>query len=492
MMAALLWICVACNRTHGSQAGAKPVPDGTPVSGAVQVSDATPIPKVDRVFPLEDEPFHNTSDVFFTENFENPKNFKHPGNTENSGNLEDSWDLNARFHDTGGTENGLMRISDADAFSGTRAAHLTYVAKKNFPEGDDPGSAGWFWYFFGDNDLEGYPPIADTLTRTRLYARWYHKFEEGFSSQEGTGTLPPKMARMRCFDKTWRANYTVLFWIEGTDGHISIQQHTRAPGVEREWLPNYNTSFSLNDPGNIGRWIHFELGVTLGEGHHSDRVQAWADGKLICDIDKQDLAGGYRENTLNGMSWDCYWNGGAPRAQSRFYDDLVLSDSPIGPVRTDLTPCIKKAAYGSEYGKVLKEWQVEVAQTLQKPMSISEPRRKEPEMEYITVWQGKVSGKTDTVSVNSVRGTFTGPLSGSDQLEYNTLYSVRLRQRVKKTGWSEWSEWHSAFSTLWMPGPDSIHDRSQDPDPDAAPGSGPAPDPRKGPPEGYLTGHMIN
>jgi len=430
MMAVIIGMCSACTRSANTKASS--------------------IPKVDLVSSLAEEPFLNDPAVFFSENF------------------EITGDLETRFYDTGGIGKGRLRISDAEAFSGSGAAHITYVAKKDFPEGEDPGAAGWFWYFFGDNDLEGYSPIADTTVRTRLYARWYHKFEEGFSSQDSTGTLPPKMARMRCFDRTWKANYTVLFWIEGTDGHISIQQHTRAPGVHREWLPNHNTSFTLNNPGNIGRWIHFELGVTLGEGHYSDRVQAWADGKLICDMDKQDLAGGYRGNTLNAMSWDCYWNGGAPRVQSRFYDDLVLSDKPIGPVRTSLTPSIRKAAFQSKNGEALKEWQVEVAQARQIPMSTSDSLRKEPKMLYTTVWQGEVKGKVDTVSVNTYLGEFVGPLAGKEQLSYNTLYSIRIRQRVKRYGWSKWSEWHSCFSTTWMPGTE--------------------PDGRI-PAKGYLTGH---
>ncbi len=433
ILAVVLWICTACTWS------------------ADRKTPETSIPKIDKVIPLADNPFLEAPDVFFTENFE----------------FTD--DLNARFHDTGGIREGRMRISDTDAFSGSKAAHNTYMARKDFPVGEDPGGSGWFWYFFGDNKLEGYFPIANTKPRTRLFARWYHKFEEGFSSQDSSGTLPPKMARMRCFDATWKANYTVLFWIEGTDGHISIQQHTRAPGVLREWLPNYHTSFTLNNHRNIGRWIHFELGVSLGEGHFSDRVQAWADGKLICDMDKQDLAGGYRENTLNGMSWDCYWNGGAPRAESRFYDNLVLSSAPIGPVRTSLTPSIRKAVFKSENGEVLKEWQVEVAQTLQIPMSIGDSRDKEPTMQYITVWQGEVPGRADTVSVNKYQGNFTGPLNGKEQLQFNTLYSIRVRQRAIRSDWSDWSGWHSAFSTLWMPGTE--------------PGE-------RAPATGYLTGHI--
>ena len=168
-------------------------------------------------------------------------------------------------------------------------------------------------------------------------------------------------------------------------------------------------------------------------------MQAWADGILICDIDEQDLAGGYREQSLNGMSWDCYWNDGAPRAESRFYDDLVLSGQPIGPARISVTPTVRKAPCTDEEGQKQKEWQIEVAQTKQVPMSINDPGRLNPEMQYLTVWSGTVAGKTDTVTISAHHGEFAGPLKGKKQLDYNTLYSIRLRLRTKKLQWSEWS-----------------------------------------------------
>jgi hypothetical protein len=253
------------------------------------------------------------------------------------------------------------------------------------------------------------------------------------------------MARMRCFNTPWNAIYSILFWIEGKKGHISIQQHTRAPGVEREWLPNYNTSFYLNTPENLGRWIHFEMGVTLGEGHHSDQIQAWADGKLICDLANQDLAGGYRKQTLNAMLWDGYWNNGAPREESRFFDDLVLSQEPIGPARTSTNPVLEIAQSPNIQYPI--EYQIKVAQTIQQQMPINNPDRKQPIMQYLTVWSG--SGFSNTIQLNSATGKFTGLLKGKNQLDFNTLYSVQIRQRKENGKWTAWSQWHATFATQW-------------------------------------------
>jgi hypothetical protein len=384
-------------------------------------------PKINRVIPGTNNNTNLPNQVFYHQQFENIQH------------------LESEFHDTGQISDSTMRITNSDFHSGENALQNTYLPKTSFPKGTDPGISGWIWRFFGDNKINSPIPIIDTLSQTKVFARWYHKFEEGFSSQSETGTLPPKMARMRCFNTPWNAIYSILFWIEGKKGHISIQQHTRAPGVEREWLPNYNTSFYLNTPENLGRWIHFEMGVTLGEGHHSDQIQAWADGKLICDLANQDLAGGYRKQTLNAMLWDGYWNNGAPREESRFFDDLVLSQEPIGPARTSTNPVLEIAQSPNIQYPI--EYQIKVAQTIQQQMPINNPDRKQPIMQYLTVWSG--SGFSNTIQLNSATGKFTGLLKGKNQLDFNTLYSVQIRQRKENGKWTAWSQWHATFATQW-------------------------------------------
>ncbi len=402
------------------------------------------VPKINRVIPLSENKLQDLG-VFYFQNFENLAQLKN------------------EFHDSGNLSDSIMSISEVDAFSGRKAIQNSYIPVQKYKEGEDPGGSGWVWRFFGDNKIKTHIPVRDTTPQLQVFAGWYHKFEEGFSSQEGRGTLPPKMARMRCFTTPWKAVYSVLFWIEGPKGFITIQQHTKAPDVEREWLPNYNTSFNLNTPENLGRWIHFELGVTLGEGHHSDRIQAWADGQLICDIINQDLAGGHRSETLNAMSWDGYWNGGSPREQSRFFDDLVLSKRPVGPARTGNNPIIEISRQPG--GDLTKKYQIEVAQTIQHPLPITDPARKQPKLNYTVVWRGE--SNENKVEVNTGNGSF---LNGKNLLDYNTLYSVRIRQQNEPGEWSEWSPWHAAFATQWAPGT--------------------TPENRL-PPKGYLLGHSL-
>lgn len=419
---------------------------GVMVSSVVEAAPAG-TPKVERVKPLEPDPLKTAPGVFFFED------------------LETISDLKERFQDRGLSE-GRFRISDVDYFSGKKSIQQTYIPKEQMK--GDPGNAGWVWRFFGDN-----PKSSRVEPRGKfpvVVARWYHKFEEGFTPRDGVH-FPPKMARMRCFNEgEWHGVYTVLFWIGGRDGHISIERHTRAPGAHREWLPNHVCRWKFSDPVNVGRWIHFELRVALGEGPRSDSIQAWADGTLICDITDDDLAAGYKKFLLNGMSWDCYWNGGSPREQSRFYDDLMLGTEPIGPARTPLNPVLVLSNPAGEP----KVYEVEVAQAVQKPLVPERTvdgvvtRYRPPEFDYTVVWRGSVPGARREVEVSSANGEFVGPLAGKDHLEPNTLHMVRVRAQGADGRWSAWSRWHAGFATTWAEG---------------------TPPEKRTPPKGYLLGH---
>jgi hypothetical protein len=408
---------------------------GSAVQATDTASSGDPqAPKVERVVPLDKDPSLSAPGVFSAEN------------------LEHITDLRQSFQDQGLSQ-GRFGLSRADAFSGTAAIQQTYLPKEEMK--GDPGDAGWVWRFFGDNPHLG---TQEPNRYRTVVARWYHKFEEGFTPREGE--FPPKMARMRCFQgNDWNAAYTVLFWFEDKDGHLSIERATRAPGAHREWLPNHYANFLLSDPANIGRWICFELRVSLGDGPRSDRIQAWADGRLVCDIIGDDLAAGNQDLNLNGMSWDCYWNGGSPREESRYYDDLVLSTEPVGPARTGLNPTIVKSAFrGGKAGDRQQGWEIEVAKGVQQPMVPAQTEdgvvtRYQPlKMVYTMVWKGAVAGEQNEVTVDDHAGTFAGPCQGKTHLEANTLHFVRVRQQDTAGRWSPWSSWQAGFATDWAAG----------------------------------------
>ncbi len=404
------------------------------------VFSATATPKIERVKPSSSMRLDSLPGVFFAEDFEALDR------------------LSDRFQDVS-TNDGRFDITQKDPFGGNRSIQQEYLPLSQYGPNDDPGSAGWAVRFFGDSPMyTSTIPEDQRKSYTTFVASWYHKYEEGFEPRNGL--YPNKNARLRCYDvNDYTSLYIVYYWTDGTDGHISMEAQTKVPGAHREWIPNHYTNFFYANPQNIGRWIHHEMRLTLGEGGRSDRLQAWADGMLICDVAGYDLAAGYRGHTPNAMMWDCYWNGGSPKKQSRFYDNLIMGTQPVGPVRTGFNPALVKSAFkSSETGTSQGGWEIEVAQGRQKPLHAVATddglvtRYDGPELDCTVVWRGVVEGAVNQVTVDTQSGSFTGPREGQTTLAANTLHFSRVRQRDAAGNWSEWSGWHSAFATDWAAG----------------------------------------
>lgn len=228
--------------------------------------------------------------------------------------------LRSRYQDVS-TNDGRFGVSSEDAHSGTRSLRQHYDA------GQVEG--GWVWRMFGKN-----PHAGDAGERYRdIHVRWFHKFEPGF---EGA---PAKMARMRIFTpEHWRGAHTTHFWISSSDSHVLMEPVSYVapggtqvdPNAER-WLGKVRTPFSYADAANKGRWVCHEMHVKLNEpGVANGFAEFFADGESIGKKTGMDMVGAYEAYGINGMMLDTYWNAGSPKAQSRYYDDFVVSTEPIG------------------------------------------------------------------------------------------------------------------------------------------------------------------
>ncbi|MHC4396072.1 MAG: hypothetical protein ACYS1A_10510, partial [Planctomycetota bacterium] len=210
------------------------------------------------------------------------------------------------------SENG-MSVNTNDPFGGLYSLEQYYT----------PGqvNAGWITRYFGDNPHLNPPgPKYD-----EIYVRWYHKFGDGFTG------LPPKMARLRLqYPGAWWGYMTVHQWIDPGTGPLVADTHVY---VGDRWLPTAVSTLDYSDPANIGRWICIEIRVKLNTPSLSDgEIEYWADGQQILLQSGVNMRDDYDAYGLNLMQWDCYWNAGSDTAQSRFYDNLVISTAPIGPV----------------------------------------------------------------------------------------------------------------------------------------------------------------
>jgi len=219
-------------------------------------------------------------------------------------------DLSVYYPDRSG--NG-MSVTTNDPFNGSYSLEQYYTTSQV--------SAGWITRYFGDNPHLNPPgPKYD-----EIYVRWYHKFEDGFIG------LPPKRARLSLqYPGAWWGYMTVHQWINTTSGLFGADTHVY---VGDRWLPWAASTLDYSEPANIGRWICIEIRVKLNTPGQSDgEIEYWADGKQILLQAGVNMRDDYDDYGLNLMQWDCYWNAGSPTEQSRFYDNLVISTAPIGPV----------------------------------------------------------------------------------------------------------------------------------------------------------------
>ncbi len=211
--------------------------------------------------------------------------------------------LSSRYQDV--STNGFSVVNH-DAFDGSRCLQQHYTQGQV--------DAGWIIR------------VSDSFPG-HLFMRWYHKFEAGFQG------YPPKMARVRHRDRTtWTSTYGVHCWLE-TDGILALD--VAAPNSSQDnssgWLSIARSNFSFAASGNIGRWTCFEMEVQLNTPGQSDGLyRLWADDTLLAERTSVDLRGNTSEK-INEAMRDCYWNGGSPKAQNRYYDNFVISTKKIGP-----------------------------------------------------------------------------------------------------------------------------------------------------------------
>ncbi len=208
-------------------------------------------------------------------------------------------DLTANYQDVSAKG---MSVAAGEAFEGTHALRQTYAQ----------GQVDAGWIIRVKND--GFPD--------HLFTRWYHKFEAGFQG------FPPKMARVRNRNRSmWSSRYAVNCWIE-SDGILALDVR-----ATKGWLPIARSAFSFADPKNIGRWICFETEVKLNTPGKADGLyRLWADDSLLVERTNVDLRGNTTDK-INEVSLDCYWNGGSPKVQNRYYDNFVISTQRVGVAR---------------------------------------------------------------------------------------------------------------------------------------------------------------
>ena len=203
-----------------------------------------------------------------------------------------------------------------------------------------------------DKELKGYDVV---------FLRYYSKFDKGFDqtgSSHNGGLLIAQTADLKYSNPGLVANGRNKFQVsfENWRGEASdkspglMNVYVYHPAQRSQWgdhfFPNGEISPNTSLPGDFGpsfirrpqfipeldRWYCFELMLKANTpGQRDGRIGCWVDGKLIADFPNLR----FRDvNTLKIMraSLDLHIHDNVVRENKKWYDDVVIATSYIGPM----------------------------------------------------------------------------------------------------------------------------------------------------------------
>jgi hypothetical protein len=188
------------------------------------------------------------------------------------------------------------------------------------------------------------PSGADHTTRFReIYYRVYLKSQSGWNS--GTNNQS-KFARLTSFaGPDWSQAMIAHLWSNDTSGNNDYLRSDPASCVtggsvqcvgyndfaHLVWIGALNGVTPIFAASSTGVWNCIEAHVKLNDPGMTNGVhEFWIDSRLEARSSNLNFTGTYTEYGVNALLLENYINNGAPQAQSRLMDNLVVSTQRIG------------------------------------------------------------------------------------------------------------------------------------------------------------------
>ncbi len=360
-----------------------------------------PVPHIDKVSMLKEQPQESDPHVIWYDDFSTEKAYL---------GYKGDIDRNMDYGDSGGSVNFGFKKGD-----------VTGKGNRQVAFGDFPG---------------GSPVVRKEQKFDEIYWRIYVKHEHGW---EGA---PAKMSRATSIVTPHWAQAMILHVWSGSENSLTLDP---ASGVKDmtdsvvttqyndfahlRWLGNRPQSdFQISSTRESGYWVPVEARARLNTPGKSDgTAQLWINGKLEAERANLNFRGTFTKYGINAVFLESYWNQGAIKTEDRWYDNFVVSTSPIGPVYAPANPVIHKTPWYGTGHQVA--WELQIA---------AGPYGRD------IVYHSIIEGTNTETSVNKQNGQFSGSLSGKSSFTSGT-YFCRVRQMGTGEKWSEWSEWHQPF-----------------------------------------------
>ena len=194
--------------------------------------------------------------------------------------------------------------------------------------------AGWMHVAFGRTPSSYMRPVDEgTRNYREIYWRFFIHYPKGWIGGGGN-----KITRAKVFAKSdWTEAMQALVWSSKADPEYLVLDpvsYTDASGTltgTARWLGARKSTTSIFSAENLGRWRCIETRVRMNDAGQSNGVfTIWVDGTQTLSRTDLNWVGSYDAYGINTVSLENYWNDGAPQAQERYFDNLVVSTERIG------------------------------------------------------------------------------------------------------------------------------------------------------------------
>jgi len=197
-------------------------------------------------------------------------------------------------------------------------------------------SAGWLHLAFGRTPSGYFAPVdAGDADRREVFWRFFVRYDADWTGGGGS-----KMTRARVFhsEEGWIQAMAAPVW-SGDPPHVEVVgldpvSYTDAAGAvtgDPRWLGHRAGSEPIFADARVGPWHCIEAQVRLNDAASANgEFRVWIDDALDAERTSLNWVGAYDDFGINVVTLDNYWNAGAPRAQSRYFDNLVVSTTRIG------------------------------------------------------------------------------------------------------------------------------------------------------------------
>jgi len=307
--------------------------------------------------------------------------------------------------------------------------------KAGFRQGDVAGE-GNRKVAFGD-----FPDGSVVVRRNRHFDEIFWRFY--VNHQYGWQGAPGKMTRATSIvSENWQQSMIVHVWsgegnsitldpASGVYGQTDSIRTTKYNDFDNlSWLGNKpESAFQISSASESGYWVLVEAAVKLNTPGLSDgSCRLWIDGIADGERNNLNFRGSYIKHGINAVFLESYWNSGAVKTESRWFDNFVVSLKPVGPVTCNPNPKLFKTTYHGP--GTMEAWEVEISS--------------DRSGDEVVFRSGEIK-ETDSVTADTGNGSFTGTAAGETHLKAGFVYYCRVRQKSSNGKWSEWSKWHQPF-----------------------------------------------